>query len=866
MKEIIAVFTPDGCYLDASDSSEKDVFFDEALLTEAKTALYRALFTLGFNDADARFSPSLAFLRHAASVFVERLFKSPEIEFTRKAPETDPQTVSRLLDEVPFAVGAENIDEAWIKTFLARVSSEFEQDLASHDGSVAEYLDSKGSGYSVSGKVYFHLVERKDMATPFAFMATYAVENKKQKNAKHLPLANALREFEGRQEKLLQLLATVSRAAESSAFISSLMESGELFSPIKLTADETHVFLKEVEIYEQCGVLCRIPNWWRRIRKTISLKLSLGDEAPSGLGLDALLRFNPSFDFGGEVLSQDEVRQLLLEAEGLLMLKGHWIEVNHEKLRALLAAYENAAASDPITFAEAMRLEMGIGLESFAGETEAVEVTNGEWLAGLVHRLRSPDAESKSAVGPGKDFKATLRPYQETGLRWLAEMHKLGFGALLADDMGLGKTVQVLALLEHLRVAGKGDARTLLVLPASLIGNWRKEAERFAPKLRCRVLHGADAAFSLDEADLFITTYGMVRGNAQIVEADWDIVIADEAQAIKNPGTLQTKAIKKLKGKTRIAMTGTPIENRLSDLWSLFDYMNPGLLGSASEFKEYAARAVKDNNYSAIRNAIAPFMLRRLKTDKSIISDLPDKIEVSDISALTKKQAVLYEKYVSDLKKRLDGAEGIDRRGLVLASLIKLKQICNHPDQYLGQGEYKAAHSGKFEKILEICETIHEKREKVLVFTQFKEITEPLSDCLAGLFGHRGLVLHGGTPTKKRGELVDAFNSDARIPYMVLSLKAGGVGLNLTAANHVVHFDRWWNPAVENQATDRAFRIGQRKNVVVHRFITEGTLEEKIHDMIERKRALAGDIISGAGETWITELGDDELIRLFSLS
>lgn len=348
----------------------------------------------------------------------------------------------------------------------------------------------------------------------------------------------------------------------------------------------------------------------------------------------------------------------------------------------------------------------------------------------------------------------------------------------------------------------------------------------------------------------------------------WDSVILDEAQAIKNPGTKQTKTVKQLKANYKIAITGTPIENRLSDLWSLFDFLNKGLLGSSKEFTDFT-KALKENgdNYGKLKQIVNPFVLRRLKTDKSIISDLPEKIEMKTYASLTKKQAVLYNKLVNDLKTKLENSEeGIERKGLVLSSLMKFKQICNHPDEYLGQNNYLEKESGKFERLREICENIYEKRERVIVFTQFKEITEPLSDFLQTIFQHQGLVLHGEIPVKKRKDIVAKFQGQEYVPFMVLSIKAGGVGLNLTAANHVIHFDRWWNPAAENQATDRAFRIGQTKNVIVHKFIMKGTIEEKIDLMLEDKNKLSKEIIPDMQENWITEMDNNQLMDLFTLS
>jgi non-specific serine/threonine protein kinase len=382
----------------------------------------------------------------------------------------------------------------------------------------------------------------------------------------------------------------------------------------------------------------------------------------------------------------------------------------------------------------------------------------------------------------------------------MSEMH---FGALLADDMGLGKTVQILALLEFYR---KKSIKTLLIIPASLIGNWQKEASKFAPKLKLKLLHNAGdgTKFHLDEADLFMTTYGMTARMPELSEPMWDLLIIDEAQAIKNHANKQTKSVKSIKSKMRIVMTGTPIENRLSDLWSIFDFLNSGLLGTQKEFTDFSKSLKTDiSGYEKLRNTVTPIILRRLKTDKSIISDLHEKLEIKQFVSLSKKQIVLYQKIVEDVKNAVEELSGIERRGVIFSSIMKLKQICNHPDQFLGQSVFEQKHSGKFETLGEICETIREKRERVLIFTQFKEMTAPIADFLRNIFGAEGLILHGGTAVKKRSEMVERFNSREYIPFMVLSLKAGGTGLNLTSANHVIHFDRWWNPAIENQATDR---------------------------------------------------------------
>ncbi|MDX9976146.1 MAG: DEAD/DEAH box helicase, partial [FCB group bacterium] len=469
--------------------------------------------------------------------------------------------------------------------------------------------------------------------------------------------------------------------------------------------------------------------------------------------------------------------------------------------------------------------------------------------------------------------------YQRNGVAWLRFLTDLGLGACLADDMGLGKTIQVLALLLHARQSRKEGGPSLLIVPASLLGNWRAEAHRFAPGLRLAFLHpsetGAstlariekDPAGGLGGVDLAITTYSMLIRQDWLAQVAWRLVILDEAQAIKNPGTRQTRAVKKLPARSRIVLTGTPVENRLGDLWSLFDFLNPGLLGTASVFKSFVnnLQSRPNDQYAPLRRLVAPYILRRLKTDRSVIDDLPDKIEATRFCSLTKAQVRLYEQVVENMRLAIENLDGIERRGLVLQTLMRLKQVCNHPSQLTGDGAYLPEGSGKFQRLAEICEELSERQERVLVFTQFREIIDSVAAHLASIFGRSGLVLHGATSVAKRKGLVEQFQREEGPPFMVLSLKAGGTGLNLTAASHVIHFDRWWNPAVEDQATDRAFRIGQHKNVLVHKFVTRGSVEERIDAMISEKRQLANELLSGAGELDLTGLSDDELMDLVRL-
>lgn len=876
-KELIVIFTETEFAVDYEIVSKKNLSEEnqknqDVWYTRFLEDKYEALWELGFSKQDNWMSQSVSFLHFLANKLILKISRQSDIEFTREEAELslDYDEFDEIKSRVPFSIGAEFINKEWISLNLEKIADIYRKKISCYEGSVKDFLMERNTNINVVGRVFFHLVENKEEKYPFAFLATYSTENKDVgvRRAKHMPLKNALLEYKDDKEKLLQLMSTISKAADKSDFISELMESGELFSPLKFSKKEAYNVLKEIPIYEEAGIMCRIPNWWKKKSNSLRISVSIGDKEPSKVGMDALLAFQPEIFLGDEKISKEELKKLLLESEGLTLIKGKWIEIDKNRLSQVLEAYEKAsslAKKEGLTLAEAMRMELNAG-ESLGINEEYVdlEVSNGAWLKKIRETMVNPEIIKEIKTSDG--FKAALRPYQHTGFSWLSYMQKLSFGACLADDMGLGKTVQIIAFLEKIRVEKGG--KVLLIIPASLIGNWQKEIDKFAPKMPVVVLHGKEAEESLktENAFLYITTYGMATRLDELKNKFWDILILDEAQAIKNPGTKQTKTIKQIKAQTRIAMTGTPIENRLSDLWSLFDFLDPGLLGNAKEFTNFT-KGISENktDYAKLRNIVSPFILRRLKTDKRVIADLPEKVEIKEYASLSKKQIVLYNKLVKEIEAKLQTTDGIERKGLVLGSIIKFKQICNHPDQYLGLGEYKADYSGKFQQLRDICENIYEKRERVLVFTQFKEMTEPIAEFLEKIFNRKGLVLHGATSVKSRGEMVERFNGEEYIPFMVLSLKAGGVGLNLTAANHVIHFDRWWNPAVENQATDRAFRIGQTKNVMVHKFITTGTIEERIDLMIEEKQKLAGDIIGSSGEKWITELDNRELMELFKL-
>ncbi|MBC8459810.1 MAG: DEAD/DEAH box helicase [Deltaproteobacteria bacterium] len=842
------------------------------------------LLFLGFCDHQVLLSPSLDYWRNFAGVFTKRLSQTPDLEILRHKVKVlvEEDELRQHLECAPLMTGSEYLSLELLEAVWTGLNNTFTLAIKSYNGTVEDFFRDYSPNVHLVGRVFFHLVEHKSDDYPFAFMATYSTSLNKKGKSKHLPLKYALQEYENDNERLLELLATVHAAAKNSPLISDLIETGELFHPLAWTSGEAFSFLKEIPIYEEAGILCRMPNWWKGSASGVRLNFSVGDSSPSFVGMDAILNFNAQLFLGDTKISEKEARQLLSESEGLAFIKNKWVAVDPERLRQTLDAYEKAKkmmGKEGLSLKDALRLQL-VPEKLLGGYEKDVDhsVSNGDWLKSVIRKLLDPDLITSVRIN--RSFKAKLRDYQQKGLNWLYFLHSLQFGACLADDMGLGKTVEVLAFLNILKSepkkSGKPKKASLLIIPASLISNWDNEIRRFSPDINFHIAHpGAGSTKiirdkdekSLDAFDLVITTYALAQKYEWIKAHLWNYIILDEAQAIKNPGTKQARAIKELHCFNRVIMTGTPIENRLMDLWSLFDFLSPGLLGNAREFKKFSKRLKDDTSgYSRLRKVISPYILRRLKTDKTVISDLPDKVEMKTYASLSKKQVLLYKDLVEDIKKSIDETEGIQRKGIILSSLMKFKQLCNHPDQYLGTGGFEEKESGKFLRLREICETIYEKREKVLIFTQFKEMTEPLHDFLEDIFHRKGLVLHGSVAVGKRRKIIEQFQSQSYVPFMVLSLKAGGVGLNLTEANHVVHFDRWWNPAVENQATDRAFRIGQKKNVIVHKFLTKGTVEEKIDMMLEEKSRLSEDVIASTKETWITEMKNDALMNIFKLT
>ena len=625
-------------------------------------------------------------------------------------------------------------------------------------------------------------------------------------------------------------------------------------------AEFTPVLLQTLPALQMLGIQLVLPKGLRNLAyPQLSLSLSGDDSGKpfSYLNLDQLLNFDWQVAVGDQRLSAEEFTELVKNASGLVKMLDQYVMLDNTRLQGLLKKLSSLPES--LTRIELLRAGL-------TGELDGAAVDLGDSARALFDQLLSSEP---TPLPTG--LNAQLRPYQQRGFEWLAQNARIGFGSLIADDMGLGKTLQVISFLLHQQVTGQLDKhKALVVAPTSLLTNWRKEIERFAPSLKAQIYHGSQRELNDSGHDIILTSYGLVRSDtARLGKINWRTLVIDEAQNIKNPGSQQTKAIKKLKADIRIGMSGTPVENRLREYWSLFDFTNKSYLGSQKKFTdEFAAPIEKDRDQAALdkfRKLTGPFILRRLKTDKSIITDLPDKVESNCYSSLSKEQASLYQSTVDSIMEELNSAEeGIERKGIVFKLLNALKQICNSPAQFLNRKQAITSESGKLATFIEIVREAMAAEEKVLVFTQYTTMGNLLTDSLQRELGLHIPFLHGGLSRKQRDDLVDKFQNDFRTRGMVLSLKAGGTGLNLTAASQVIHYDLWWNPAVEAQATDRAYRIGQKRNVQVHRLITENTFEEKIDAMIQSKKELA-DLTVASGEQWLTELSNDELKELVAL-
>ncbi len=684
-------------------------------------------------------------------------------------------------------------------------------------------------------------------------------------------------QFENPQERLLADLGRASRLFP--AFEESLNAARP--SAVSFDTEHAYQFLREaVPLLEQSGFGVLVPPWWQKRSASIGVRLKLQgsaavQNAKALMNMDALVSYSWDVAIGDTSLSVEEFENLVSLKRPLVEVRGQWVELRPEQIDAAIAFFKKKAARQSMPLSEALRVGLGDEMSEMGLPVLGVEA-EGE-LKGIFDRLNQHIPLAPITIP--ETFQGQLRPYQLKGVSWLAFLRQFGFGACLADDMGMGKTPSLIALLLYSRAQAEDEARlpTLIICPMSIVGNWQRELARFAPGLSVMVHHGADRLSAEDfvrEAqlhDVVLTTYALALRDKDLLTAlTWEHVVLDEAQNIKNDAAKQTQAIKLIPGQHKIALTGTPVENRLSELWSIMEFLNPGYLYSSTEFRKRFALPIERYHDAergeTLKQLIQPFVLRRVKTDKEIIKDLPEKLEMKVYCNLTQEQASLYEVVVKDMLEKIEAADGIERKGLILSALTRLKQICNHPAQFMHDNSSLPRRSGKLARLNEMLEEVIASGEKALIFTQFAEMGTMLRQYLQENLGYETLFLYGATEKKQRDLMIQRFQQERRgAPLFILSLKAGGVGLNLTAANHVFHFDRWWNPAVENQATDRAFRIGQEKNVLVHKFLCVGTLEERIDQMIEQKKELAENIV-GSGESWLTEMSTGQLKDLFSLS
>ncbi len=798
-------------------------------------------------------SISLGFLQHLAKQFLRRVLDSEELNFgivtytQMSIPE-----IEALMPYVPMIIGHEFIDSSWILNQQFKFNELLKQEIEISGKEPIEYLISKGIDLVIPSRIYFHLVENMERTEyPFAFLATYTAKHGNK--IVHFPLKNALSEFRDNTKALDLLISSLNKAARESVFVTKYLESGDIYFPVKMSEEDAYSFLKEVDIFEKCGIVCRIPKWYTESQSKIRIDMDEKMLFSGGYLSQAKLNyFSPNLVYKGVEISVQDAKTLLEQKEGLEFIKGRWVDNDHHELKMLLDEYE-LYSGDGTTLLEILRSKAGIN----ASDTECpicVEFTREDWLQRYIGKCFE---QSKLP----KKFDSILRTYQKDAFSWLWGMYNLGFGVCLADDMGLGKTVEVISFL--IKYHNTKDGHVLIIVPATLIANWQDEVNKFAPEMDVFVLRGSNVPKEgTYKSFITITTYQTAMRADYLNTVYWDVIILDEAQAIKNYYTSQTKRIKSLNAGMKIAMTGTPIENNVLELWSIFDFLNPGLLGSREQFKKLYAS--NPEAHKRIKELIQPFVLRRVKTDKSIISDLPEKNEIDVIINMTKDQIVLYNKVIEDMNNAIASLKD-KRQGqiLVLSAMMKLKQICNHPSQYYGLQDYEEQMSGKFIELRNICETIYAKREKVLVFTQFKEIIPALNSVLENVFHQAGATIDGDTNMARRNQYVTEFQSGL-YPYMVLSLKTAGVGLNLTATQNVIHFDRWWNPAVENQATDRAYRIGQKNDVTVYKFVTANTIEEVVNSMLKDKQNMADEYINDLDNNVLSKLSTEELLRVVS--
>ncbi len=832
-------------------------------------------------DAD----PALVWLharaRERMLLYLRAVRRGEENPAARLAPSAE--EAARWLESLPPMAGAP-LSAATLAAWMRGLDPALRNLAARECCSPEEWLSRLGEGWRQLGTLCFHLAENAGEdaeRAPFAFLATFIHTVGQDGKPRHAPLGLAARLLAGDREALLALLRPLRQAAEESPFLKELINSQAVYRPCGWSARQAYDFLAASPVLDACGIETRIVNLWKttppRVELEVKMDLAEGggkpDSAPS-LNIGSLLRFIPQVALGDRNLTEEELRELLAGDDGLVRFRGEWVRLDKDRLTRLLDSWRQATrmAARGIPLMAGLRYLLGKrsqALPQLPPPEDGARLAAGARLSLALSNLHF-SAEEPDLPAP---LAATLRHYQLDGVRFLLGVTEAGFGACLADDMGLGKTVQLIAWLAHLHRKGAlDDGAALVIAPASLLSNWQEELARFAPQLRASILHpyalgSADASLlARDPARLLarchvaLTTYGIATRTARLADCRLPALVLDEAQAIKNADSQRARAILQLHAARRVALTGTPVENSLSELRSLFEFLNPGLLGSEKEFNAFIRDMGSD--YTPLRRLARPFMLRRLKSDPALLPELPPKTESPAYCLLTPEQTRLYAREVENLQALVNEPDPQTRLTLVLPVLGRFKQICNHPAQYLGEGYYDPALSGKMTRLGHLAREIAAAGDACLVFTQYRTLVDPLHDFLAGVFGAPGLTLDGGTPLPERQRRVAAFQHPGGPRFFVLSLKAAGTGLTLTRARHVIHFDRWWNPAVENQASDRAYRIGQKNPVVIHPLICRGTIEEKIHHMLRRKTAMADALLSGGLEKLLLHLSADELLAL----
>lgn len=833
--------------------------------------------------------PVLAWLRERArELMMAYLAALRRGESPQAALSLPAAAMLRLMDSLPPVAGVP-VAVGDVAAWLQSLHSAVEWLAARECCEVEEWLGRLGEGWQQLGMLCFHLAENAGDAAqeaPFAFLATFVHKAGQDGKAKHAPLGLAARLLAGDSAALLSLLRPLKQVAAQNDFLSGLINSQAVYKPCSWGARQAYRFLEAMPLLESAGIETRMVNLWKTRPPRVELEVQLdtaegggngkADSSPS-VNINSLLRFYPRVVLGDYQLTDDEIEQLLaIEDDGLVRFRGEWVRLDRDKLQKLLDSWRQATrmAAGGIPLLVGLRYLLGKrsdAMPDLPPEEDGMRLALSARLALALSNLHFAQAEP--ALTP--QLESTLRSYQRDGVRFLLNVTEAGFGACLADDMGLGKTLQVISWLVHLCLngtlgAGKGCA--LIVAPASLITNWQEELRRFAPMLNVVLLHPyalgrtdenylrTNPAWLMRNAHVALTTYGIATRNELLAAREYPAVILDEAQAIKNAESQRAVAIGRLCSPRRVAITGTPVENSLAELRSLFEFLNPGLLGSEKEFNAMVRDMGSD--YTPLRRLVRPFMLRRLKSDPALLPELPPKTEQAAYCLLTPEQARFYAHEVESLRAIMAEPDPKVRLTLVLPILGRLKQICNHPAQYVGESWFDPALSGKFARLGHLARQIAAAGDCCLVFTQYRSMIEPLHDFLTDIFGAPGLTLHGATPIGERKRLVEQFQAAGGPRFFVLSLKAAGTGLTLTRARHVIHFDRWWNPAVENQASDRAYRIGQQKPVVIHPLICRGTIEENIHNMLTRKSNMADSLLSGGLEKLLLHLSSDELLAL----